>query len=332
MATSRHLRALNEGAALEQLLARGSLTRGELRELTGLSKPTASELLRRLVESGLAVVTGHVTGRPGPNAEIYAPHPEAAHVAAISLRVKSLSVAICDLVGGVQTEFKAETITEVLDRLAAGPLRPAHIQLAVPGSYDPATDTIRHIDTPGWDRPGLIGELRTRVDCSLDVDNDVNLVAVAERQFQNGPFTLLWVDEGLGLAIDLGGQLLRGASGGAGEIGYLPVPTGARGGDLQSLIGAPNLDGLTLEEIAERLVVPLVAIIAIIDPPRIVLAGSVARAGGEALREAVEKAMALRPFNVPVELTKVDGDPVLTGALRAGLATVQRRLIQGDIS
>ena len=37
-------------------------------------------------------------------------------------------------------------------------------------------------------------------------------------------FVLLWADEGLGAALVLGGRLHRGATGGAGEVGYMPTP------------------------------------------------------------------------------------------------------------
>src|SRR5437773_12384545 len=96
---------MNESAALGHLLEGGALTRNDLRELTGLSKPTTSEVLRRLTEAGLAIVTGHTTGGPGPAAEIYPANPEAAFAAAVSVRGRdttgsgqpSLAVAIVDL-------------------------------------------------------------------------------------------------------------------------------------------------------------------------------------------------------------------------------------------
>src|SRR2546423_10713609 len=84
--SAKLLGAMNESAALGHLLDKGALTRNDLRELTGLSKPTTSEVLRRLTEAGLAIVTGHTTGGPGPNAEIYAANPEAAFAVAVSVR------------------------------------------------------------------------------------------------------------------------------------------------------------------------------------------------------------------------------------------------------
>ncbi|MFD0744299.1 MarR family transcriptional regulator [Phytohabitans flavus] len=84
--SSKLLRAMNESATLALLLDRGTLTRGDLREITGLSKPTTSEVMRRLTDAGLAVVVGHTSGGPGPSAEIYAANPAAGHAIAISVR------------------------------------------------------------------------------------------------------------------------------------------------------------------------------------------------------------------------------------------------------
>ena len=89
-----------------------------------------------------------------------------------------------------------------------------------------------------------MGELRARLGgVPVGVDNDVNLAAVAERRRgvarDAEGFALLWLGEGLGLAIDLNGTLLRGARGGAGEIGYMPLYTarGRRYGSFQDLVG-----------------------------------------------------------------------------------------------
>src|SRR3954463_15215130 len=97
--SSRLLREINEAAALGHLLERGPLTRGDLRELTGLAKPTTSDVLRRLQDAGLAKVVGRTSGGPGPNAEVYAVNPDAASMAAVSVRARdsSIATAVCDL-------------------------------------------------------------------------------------------------------------------------------------------------------------------------------------------------------------------------------------------
>src|SRR2546430_3948627 len=83
--SSRLLRAINETAALGHLLERGPLTRGDLRELTGLAKPTTSDVLRRLQDAGLAKVVGRTSGGPRAHAQVCAVNPDAADTAAPSL-------------------------------------------------------------------------------------------------------------------------------------------------------------------------------------------------------------------------------------------------------
>ncbi len=383
--SSKLLRAMNESAALAHLLDRGHLTRANLRDLTGLSKPTISEALRRLTEAGLARVVGHISGGPGPNAEVYAANADAAYAIAVSVRdngdidIPSLTGAVCDLSGEIRGRAEmavdflgtdpVTAVTRIVERLRDEAGMPAsrlvHVQLAVAASYDPQTESIRHVGVPGgWSRPGLIGEIRDRLGTRVGVDNDVNLAAVAERRRGMGRdadgFALLWLgEEGLGLAIDLGGTLLRGARGGAGEIGYMPLFTSAgedRKVDLQDLVGGPAVLALAAEHgisghtpaeavaaavagdqdasapffaaLADRVSVGLAAVVAVLDPPLVVLAGQVAQAGGQVLREAVTAAMVrAAPLETTIAVTTIDDDAVLLGALDAGLTAVREALI-----
>src|ERR1700759_4378650 len=64
--TPRVLRAMNDRAALDLLLEHGPLSRTRIGKLTGLSKPTASQLLARLEAAGLVLATGTSEGRPSP--------------------------------------------------------------------------------------------------------------------------------------------------------------------------------------------------------------------------------------------------------------------------
>lgn len=371
---------MNSGAALSLLFERGRLTRGEVREATGLSKPTVSDAMRRLVEADLAIVDGHVIGGPGPNAEIYAINPDAAHVVAVSVREgadgPSVDAARCDLSGAVRATLHrpaplrggdpVRLVETVIRDLGKGlPGRLSQVQLGVAGSVDPTTRTIHHVDLPGFDAPGLVDALADRVGVPVDLDNDVNLATVAERrqgvaQGVDG-FVLLWLGEGIGLGIDLGGTLLRGARGGAGEIGYVPLgldPRPVRGRsdsrraaqprpDLQSLVGGIAVRALAREyghsdatvypadpapgfvaALADRVAVALALVVAVLDPPLLVLAGPVGRAGGAELRDAVVAALArTAPLDVTVEVTTVESDPVVAGALHAALTTTRNRLL-----
>ncbi|HVK26194.1 MAG TPA: ROK family transcriptional regulator [Actinokineospora sp.] len=242
--TPSTLRAINDRAALEVLLAQGPLTRSELASITGMSKPTASLLLSRLQESGLVVLEGIRQGRPGRTAEFYGVNPAAAHVAAVDVTAARIDVRVAELTGRVIGENRLRTpgraAGDLVDRLRTaigGACEPAGIDVAalnrvvigVPGAVDPATGMLgfaAHL--PGWRVPRLVETLTEGLGTRVEVENDVNLAAHAEQTsgVARGAdsFALLWVADGIGMALVIGGRLHRGATGGAGEVGYLPVP------------------------------------------------------------------------------------------------------------
>ncbi|WP_181789782.1 helix-turn-helix transcriptional regulator, partial [Streptomyces phytophilus] len=93
------LRAMNDRAALELLLDHGTLSRTRLGKLTGLSKPTASQLLARLEAAGLVIATGTSEGSPGPNAQLYALNPAVAHVVGLDVSAARIRAAVADVTG-----------------------------------------------------------------------------------------------------------------------------------------------------------------------------------------------------------------------------------------
>ncbi|MCB5179123.1 ROK family transcriptional regulator [Streptomyces antimicrobicus] len=265
------LRAMNDRAALELLLAHGPLSRTRIGRLTGLSKPTASQLLARLEAAGLVVATGTAAGRPGPNAQLYALNAGAAHVAGLDVTPERILAGVADLTGALVGTFElptagsrtpvADQVTEALGEAAeaAGLPQSAIHRLVVgtPGAFDPHSGRLRYAShLPGWHSPTLLDELAAALPMPVEYENDVNLVAVAEQHLGaargHDDFVLLWNEAGLGAALVLGGRLHRGWTGGAGEVGFLPVPghplvrqvTRVNGGGYQYLAGVQVLPQL----------------------------------------------------------------------------------------
>ncbi|MFK0098938.1 MULTISPECIES: ROK family transcriptional regulator [unclassified Streptomyces] len=269
------LRAMNDRAALDLLLEHGPLSRTRIGKLTGLSKPTASQLLARLEAAGLVVATGTAAGRPGPNAQLYAVNASAAHVAGLDVNAHRIVAAVADVTGETVGEFELRTpgrradsvvreVTEALDgAVAAAGLARADVHRVVigtPGAFDPNTGRLRYAShLPGWHSTTLLDELAAVLPMPVEYENDVNLVAVAEQRSGaargHDDFVLLWNEEGLGAALVINGRLHRGFTGGAGEVGFLPVPgaplvrqvTKANAGGFQELAGAQVLARLARE-------------------------------------------------------------------------------------
>ncbi|MEP7090685.1 MAG: ROK family transcriptional regulator [Nocardioidaceae bacterium] len=380
--TPRLLRGINDRAALDLLLEHGRLSRTRLGELTSLSKPTASQLLARLERAGLVVATGVSEGGPGRGAQLYEINPASAYVAALDVTPTRILGTVADITGRVIGQSAIRTrrgagvtaVQQVLDALEAALCEPGldsthlhRVVIGTPGAFDPTTGRLRYArHLPGWHAPDLLVRLAEAVGVPVEVENDVNLAAVAERETGRAvgvdDFVLLWADEGLGAAIVIDGRLHAGATGGAGEVGFLPLPgtplvrnvgrsnaggfqelaggrqvlalarsLGLRAGSPQAAVAhalvTPGPGDRLLQQLGERLALGLASMVAVLDPALVVLAGGVLRAGGERLADVVRAELA--DLSVPrpgVEISAVPGDPVLTGALHTALAATREHV------
>ncbi|NSC25261.1 ROK family transcriptional regulator [Streptomyces albus subsp. chlorinus] len=363
---------MNDRAALDLLVAHGPLTRTRISELTGLSKPTASQLLGRLADMGLVRTRSKERGKPGPSALLYEIEPSAAHVAALSADPQGVSAAVADITGTVvgrarveadavaedvrhrTAQLVKEAVDSALRDAGLGPHEPPHTTvIGTPGAIDPRSGELRYAPhLPGWHSRTLRAELAEVLGTPVTIENDVNLAAMAEQHEgaaqDHDNFALVWVDDGTGAAIVVDGTLLRGATGGAGEIGYMPLPgaplarggPGAyaaadAGGGFQSLVSVPAVrdlaggraladalaDASVREETARRLAAGIAAVVAVVDPELVVLSGAVPQTGGEELRKLVERELTGLALPRPLlRLSDLDGDPILTGALLSALA------------
>ncbi|MDX2555490.1 ROK family transcriptional regulator [Streptomyces stelliscabiei] len=236
-------RAINDRLALRLLQQEGPLTAGQLKQLTGLSRPTVADLVERLTAAGLIGVVGESgEQRRGPNARLYGIVADRAHLAALDVRTESVTVVVADLLGtelarasvpiagDAGTGPAVEQAVALVERAAkeAGADRLHTVAIGAPGLIDPATGELRDSSgLPAWHRR-LVAALGERLPARVLVENETNLAALAEQRDgaarDRDTFVLLWLGLGTGAAVVLDGHLRRGASGGTGEIGFLPVP------------------------------------------------------------------------------------------------------------
>lgn len=322
-ATPAMARAINDRLALDLLLDRGPLTAPQLRELTGLSRPTVSDLIDRLKGNGLIEEAGECgEDRRGPNARLYALVADRAHVAGVDLRRTAINVTVADItgreVGSAVREVSGDLAALVADAVteaAAG--RPLdNVVIGAPGLVNPMDGELTVAnDVPGW-RPGLVTAVRERLGVPVVLENEVNLAAVAELRTGAAvgceDVVLMWLDDGIGAAVVLGGRLRRGRSGGAGEIGFLEVE-----GEPLCLLLQGETDG---EAWARRVAKAAFAFVTLLDPGLVVLGGERGQEGGDELAgQIAERLAALTLVPAEVRATRVEGNAVLQGAVLTAL-------------
>ena len=116
---------------------------------------------------------------------------------------------------------------EVRALLAGSGGRLVAVGVGAPGPLDPATGLVVHSPNLGWRDVPLGRLLSERLDAPVALEDDANAAALGEWQFGAGagadPFAFITVSSGVGSGIVVGGALLRGAHGLAGEVGHLTV-------------------------------------------------------------------------------------------------------------
>jgi predicted NBD/HSP70 family sugar kinase len=90
-----------------------------------------------------------------------------------------------------------------------------------------ASELLRAPNLGSVDGIDILATFTDSFDVPVVVDNDVNLAALGEQRYGLGQdisdFVVIAIGTGIGMGIVANGRLLRGATGAAGEIGYLPI-------------------------------------------------------------------------------------------------------------
>src|ERR1043166_7662916 len=99
--TTTVMRVMNERAVFERIRLLGPVSRPELADATGLSKPTISLALADLERSGLVRHVGQRTGNSGRSALLYEMRPDAGWVVGVDVGRSWLRVALSNLAGEI---------------------------------------------------------------------------------------------------------------------------------------------------------------------------------------------------------------------------------------
>lgn len=229
---------INEFLVRDALREKGELTRKELSAQLGLSAASISRIVRRLVKEG--IVSEHAGSQDGPGrkSDIIRFNARSACVIAVDLGGTKCHGAIADLAAETLAEdFRgtfsegnpAKTLLACIDALRAEARRRRldvkAVVVGIPAVPDPDSGLVSEGPNVGWEQYNLIGMLRERVKEPFRIENDVTLAAIGQAWRGEGQaatgFVTLSLGTGIGGAIFVNGQIVRGRHNSAGEIGYM---------------------------------------------------------------------------------------------------------------
>lgn len=255
-------------AVLRLIWQERRISRAEIARLASLSRSTVSEIVSEILPLGIVTQIGEGLSRGGRRPIVLEFQDDACVILGVEMGATHVVVALTDLRGRVLTwesrEHPVRTdppgtrlliahLCQACLAASAGAGRPlVGIGVAVPSPMDPAhPDRLSTIVLPAWKARLGLEDLARHYGVPLMVDNDANLGALAEHWWGAGrgvdDLAYIKVAMGVGSGHVIGGEIYRGATGVAGEIGHLSIDSqgkpcicGLRG-CLVTLVGGPAL-------------------------------------------------------------------------------------------
>ncbi len=219
----------------------GPLSPADIARRSGFAKSTVSLYIERLLSAGL--VREEI--KSGGKRRTLKVAESAGFVVGVDLGQTHLNVGLCDLEANVldtsysKVDFSREGPESVLGRIVEatralvtkGGFSPRElfgVGVGLPGPVDyfhgvPVSPPVM----PGWDRFPVASQLARELTCPVFVDNDANVMALAEREkgVADGErdFMVVKAGSGIGTGIVVDGRIYRGAKGAAGDIGHIGI-------------------------------------------------------------------------------------------------------------
>lgn len=220
-------------------------TRVDLAQHLGLAPSTVSLRVQELIERGLVEESGSASSRGGRRARILSVRPTAGVLQLADLGTSHARLGLADANGTLlhSTEVPLDvalgpevTLTSVLTLLEELRTDLAHTSplagtvIGLPAPIDPARGSVDSASRlPGWNGFPLVEHVERTTSAPALLENDANLLALGTHVARPGDATSITVKAGnaIGAGIVIDGNLLRGATGAAGDLAHARVPDGS---------------------------------------------------------------------------------------------------------
>jgi N-acetylglucosamine repressor len=242
MARRHLLRAINRAAILNTIKAYGAIARTDIAARTGLSPATVTTLTAGLIEDGLIFEKQEGTSRGGRRPILLALEPNGAKVVGIKLAEDDATLALTDLNAKIlhhinipllerdPESVSSQLAESVYTLLKAADVLRKHllgVGVGVSGVVDSKAGICLTSPHNGWRDVPFGNLLEGKLNCMVYLDNNVNTLTLVEQIYGAGQqiadFLVITIGRGVGMGIVTNGQIVRGATGGAGEFGHTVI-------------------------------------------------------------------------------------------------------------
>ena len=258
-----------EKELIDLIRKHGELTKGGLVACTDHSRTKITSSINSLLQKNFIIENQDSEYSGGRRSRTFSLNGELGFVAGVDIGATSIDLAVADFSRRILIRYNEDALVrngpiKILGRVCnllekivrekgLNPDNLRGIGIGVPGPVDFSNGTVVSPPImPGWDRYPVIQTVQQWFPCAnVVVDNDVNVMALGEinQGAGKGVNNLIFVKigTGIGAGIISQGQIYRGASGCAGDIGHIsidksgPVCHCGNKGCLEALAGGPAI-------------------------------------------------------------------------------------------
>lgn len=217
------------------LFQKGNLTRQDIAKALNISMPTALQVINGLLEEGILMEVGTLESTGGRKAKCLTLNADAAYVIGINVGLHHVSMVILNYNGELIHDFRfntifkdeiswydglQETIDEFLKECKISMENILCVGISFPGIIDDENGWILHSHIFNLHNVSL-DRFRKMFPVPVAVFNDANSGGYTELNSYGNSYIYLSLNESVGGAIILDGQLYRGDTFHAGEIGHM---------------------------------------------------------------------------------------------------------------
>ncbi|KUK16179.1 MAG: ROK family protein [Petrotoga mobilis] len=314
----------NRSLVLELLNSKGTSTRSEIADITGLTNATITNIVNELIFRDLVEEVGTVDGKLGRKRKLIRIKEDAFYVIGVEFGVNIVRTGIFNFKGkkiktvekeinsyGRPTDVLKDLILiidELINNSKVDNNKIKGIGIVMPGLIDSQKRVLRSVHPfPLLKDYPLVEQLEEHYKKTIWLENDANGAVLGEKWFGHGKkfnnYVFVVGDSGIGAGIVINGRLYSGASNSAGEIGHTFmtkdfIPLESFGGlsrladdfklPLEIILNeSKNSDEIkkALDDISKFLALGIVNLVNTVDPEAIIVGGRILKAGNSVIRE-----------------------------------------------
>jgi predicted NBD/HSP70 family sugar kinase len=237
---ARFIKKMNRQIILEKIIEKQEISRSDLSKITNLNKVTVSSQVASLLDDNLIIEKQYAESNGGRKPILLTVNENAAFTLGIDLDVKTVTLLLCNVKGGVVKKEQWELTTDDFEIVVKDLIALIHSFLKdfPPSLYGVAAivigihgivnndETIAF--TPGhhWVNVNIKQPIEQAFRVPVFVDNSTNLCALAESVVNDHEAdNLLCISSfsGIGMGLITNNEIYKGFHGYAGEVGHMII-------------------------------------------------------------------------------------------------------------